>query len=103
MNLGNAFNVTVFAYGLLSIVAAIAGATQQGLQGQLVLFVISGATLVAAPFVSHQLPMVVVGLVGLHIAAIWQGLAQDDFHWHHHVIRLIASLIILGLYFRSHR
>ena len=100
MNLANLFTFAVVAYGALSLTAAVAGMMEDGARGPLFVFVIAALVLIATPWMPHNAYWLLCGLVGLHLAAIWQGLAQDDFHWQHHAIRGLVSIAILGVFMR---
>ena len=101
MNLVNLFTFVVVAYGALSLIAAVAGMMEEGARGPLFLFVIAALALIATPWVPNTSYWLVFGLAGLHVAAVWQGIAQDDFHWQHHAVRAVASVAILGIFIRS--
>lgn len=101
MNLANIVKVVVVLYGTLSLLAAVGGTAEDGLRGQLVLFAIAGLALIIFPWAPYQRLLLVFGLVGLHIAAIWQGIDQGDFHISHHLVRGVVSIAILGMYIRS--
>jgi hypothetical protein len=101
MNLVSLFTFVVVSYGALSIVAAVGGMVEEGTQGSLFLFVIASLALIAAPWAPNTGYWLLAGLVGLHMAAVWQGITQDDFHWQHHAVRAIVSFAILGIFVRS--
>lgn len=100
MNLRYVLIGIVSIYGLLSIVAAIGGMTESGMRGQLILFLLAGISLMLSPWVPNTLWLLLVGLIGLHFAAIWQGLDQGGLQWSHHLVRAIVSVAILFVYFR---
>jgi len=47
-----------------------------------------------------NLSLLATGLVGLMIATFITGIVRNNFHWSHHVVRLIISLILFGISFK---
>ena len=92
---------TVTIYGILSIIAAVAGISEEGVQGQLLLFAVAGLALIATPWLPNQMLWLLAGLIGFHIAALWQGSTQDSFQWSHHIVRAIVSITIIALAVRA--
>lgn len=101
MNLRYLFISVVSIYGVLSIIAAIGGMIESDFRGSLALFMIAGIALVLSPWVPNTLVWLLVALIGLHVAAIWQGFSQDSFTSSHHIVRAIVSVAIVMLYLRS--
>lgn len=100
MNLRYLFIGIVSLYGLLSMIAAIGGMMEDGVQGQFILFLLAAAMLMVCPWIPHTLVWLLMALAGLHIAAILQGLDQGELQWSHHAVRAIISFAIVFLYIR---
>lgn len=90
-------------YGALSVIAGLAEVNESGFQPRIMLFILCGACLIGGAWWHHEparFGLIVVGLLGLHAAAIWQGLAMDGLTPSHHVVRATVTIVLLALYFR---
>lgn len=101
MKIRHFFIAIVSIYGLLSLIAAVGGMAEDGFHGSLVLFIVSAIALLVSPWIPNTFPWLLAGLVGLHVAALWQGFSQDSFTPSHHIVRTVVSVAIITIYFRT--
>lgn len=104
MNPNVAASIIAFVYGALSVLAAIAGFQTDGQNSAIAgLFLVGGMFLLFFPFapgISIRWTLLMVGLVTLHGAALWQGFDQGEVQWSHHTIRLVVSMVLISLFVR---
>lgn len=72
-------SLSVYGFGLGSVLLAIAAIFKQSQYG---------------------LYALIVGLIALHISALYHGLTTD-FHLSHHLIRLVISIVIVYFYVKG--
>ena len=80
MNLRQIFNILVVITGALAMIYGIAGMIADGPHGHDALFAIAGMALLVVPRVLHQFSLMMTGLTGLLLAAIWQGFYEGEFN-----------------------
>lgn len=90
--------IFIFIYGLLTIVATISDFNHNGFNWLQVLYISASLLLIYTAFTTTNLTLLVIGLAGLMVAAFLTGLFAHDFHWSHHIIRLLVSIMVIGLY-----
>ncbi|ULG72230.1 hypothetical protein [Macrococcus brunensis] len=95
--------IFIFIYGLLTIIATVSDFNHNGFNWLHSLYLSASLLLMYTAFTANNLILLVIGLVGLMIAAFLTGLFSHDFHWSHHIIRLIvsASVVALFIYLRK--